>query len=84
MQFTGCDQTKQRGHWLKNAIDWPLYNGNEKRNATCAASKTSKVSTQDALLSISYSMLAQSVRIKLLIAGFYFGFVIHSYVGCPA
>ena len=26
------------------------HNGNEKRNATCAASKTSKVPTQDALL----------------------------------
>ena len=32
------------------------HNGNEKRNATCAASKTSKVPTQDALLFISYSM----------------------------
>ena len=32
------------------------HNGNEKRNATCAASKTSKVPTQDALLLISYSM----------------------------
>ena len=32
------------------------HNGNEMRNATCAASKTSKVPTQDALLFISYSM----------------------------
>ena len=32
------------------------HNGNEKRNATCAASKTSEVPTQDALLFISYSM----------------------------
>ena len=31
-------------------------NGNEKRNATCAALKTSKAPTQDALLFISYSM----------------------------
>ena len=29
---------------------------NNVRNATCAASKTSKVPTQDALLFISYSM----------------------------
>ena len=34
-----------------------LENANNVRNATCAASKTSKVSTQDALLFISYSML---------------------------
>ena len=33
------------------------HNGNEKRNATCAASETSEASTQDALLFISYSML---------------------------
>ena len=33
------------------------HNGNEKRNATWAASKTSKVPTQDALLFISYSMV---------------------------
>ena len=32
------------------------HNGNEKRNATCAASNTSKVLTQDALVLIFYSM----------------------------
>ena len=32
-------------------------NANNVRNATCAASKTSKVPTQDALLFISYSMV---------------------------
>ena len=42
-------------------IGWKMqltgcHNGNEKRNATCAASKTSKVPTRDALLFISYSM----------------------------
>ena len=37
-------------------------NANNVRNATCAASKTSKVPTQDALLFISYSM--QVVRLE--------------------
>ena len=55
MQFTGCDQPVERFHWPEYAID-----GNEKRNATCAASKTSKIPTQDALLFISYSMLKSS------------------------
>ena len=32
------------------------------RNATCAASKTSKVPTQDALLFISYSMMKVYVQ----------------------
>ena len=35
-------------------------NANNVRNATCAASKTSKVPTQDALLFISYSMADMS------------------------
>ena len=34
------------------------HNGNGMRNATCVASKTSKVPTQDTLLFISYSMVA--------------------------
>ena len=34
------------------------------RNATCAASKTSKVPTQDALLFISYSMTKVRVELK--------------------
>ena len=55
MQFTGCDHTEQRDHWLEMQLTG-CHNGNEKRNATCAASKTSKAPTQDALLFISYSM----------------------------
>ena len=35
------------------------------RNATCAASKTSKVPTQDALLFISYSMLVTMMQLIL-------------------
>ena len=56
MQFTGCDHTEQRGIGYKMQLTG-CHNGNEKRNATCAASKTSNVPTQDALLFISYSMV---------------------------
>ena len=42
------------------------YFGNEKGNATCAASKTSNVPTQDALLFISYILYPTQARLVAL------------------